>query len=157
MNLQKIADWLNSVDRISKDHRSWNMSRIRGKNTAPELAVRSLLHRLGYRFRLHSKDLPGHPDIVLPRYRTVIFVHGCYWHRHEGCRFAYMPKSRVGFWRHKFRQNIQRDKKAKKDLQNLGWRVIIVWECEVCSLSSLAEYLGSQLKKEDVEHDIVHS
>jgi len=118
------------VDRISPEHRSWNMSRIKGRDTKPERIVRSLLHRLGYRFRLHRKDLPGRPDIVLKKFKTVIFVHGCFWHRHEGCKLAYSPKSRQEFWRNKFRENIVRDNKKHNDLQNLGWKVHVIWECE---------------------------
>jgi DNA mismatch endonuclease (patch repair protein) len=90
------------TDRLSREHRSWNMSRIRGKDTAPELLVRSTLHRTGYRFRLHSQTLPGRPDLMLPKYRTVVFVHGCFWHRHKCCKFAYTPKSRTAFWNAKF-------------------------------------------------------
>lgn len=110
------------------------MSRIRSRDTVPELLVRSALHRAGYRFRLHSKDLPGRPDIVLPKYHTVVFVHGCFWHRHKGCRFAYTPKSRVAFWNNKFRSNIERDRRKSKALRKLGWRVITVWECQATSL-----------------------
>ena len=106
------------------------MSRIRGKDTCPEKQVRSALHRAGYRFRLHRKDLPGHPDIVLPKYRTVVFVHGCFWHRHKGCRFAYTPKSRTAFWNEKFQDNIKRDCRNARALRTLGWRVVTVWECE---------------------------
>ena len=94
------------VDNLTQEKRSWNMSRIKDKNTKPELVVRSILHRMGYRFRLHRKDLPGKPDIVLPKYKTVIFVHGCFWHRHKGCKYAYQPKSRVDFWQKKFKGNI---------------------------------------------------
>jgi len=118
------------TDRISKEHRSWNMSRIRGKDTGPEKIVRSLLHSMGYRFRLHKKDLPGSPDIVLWKYRTVIFVHGCFWHHHKGCQFAYMPKSRTIFWENKFNSNIKRDSFNKKRLEELGWKVEIIWECQ---------------------------
>ena len=121
------------VDRLSPEHRSWNMSRIRGRNTQPELAVRSALHRAGYRFRLHRKDLPGRPDIVLPKHRTVVFVHGCFWHRHPGCRFAYTPKSRVAFWQKKFDDNVARDRRNVRALRALGWRVITVWECQTGS------------------------
>ena len=96
----------------------------------PELIVRSLLHRKGYRFRLHRKDLPGKPDIVLPCFNTILFVHGCFWHRHEGCRFAYNPKTRVDFWQNKFNQNIKRDQKVQNELLNLGWQVYVIWECE---------------------------
>jgi len=117
------------VDTISREHRSWNMSRITGKNTKPELVVRSILHRMGYRFRLHRKDLPGRPDIVLPKYKTVIFVHGCFWHRHKGCKYAYTPKSRKAFWQKKFRENVERDLKAQSELRKAGWRVLVIWEC----------------------------
>lgn len=119
------------MDTISKSRRSWNMSRIRGKDTSPEIAVRSTLHRLGFRFRLHVRDLPGRPDIVLPRFRTVVFVHGCFWHRHKRCRFAYTPKSRTAFWTAKFAENVARDIVSKKALESMGWRVLIVWECQV--------------------------
>ncbi|WLD14677.1 DNA mismatch endonuclease Vsr [Planctellipticum variicoloris] len=129
------------VDRISKQHRSWNMSRIRSGDTKPELIVRSLLHRLGYRFRLHRKDLPGSPDIVLPRYRTVVFVHGCFWHRHQACPFTYTPKSRTEFWQAKFDRNVARDREVTKQLKALGWRVLIVWECEMQKPDKLARRL----------------
>ena len=119
------------TDTISKEHRSWNMSRIRGSNTKPELALRSLLHRAGFRFRLHDRSLPGRPDIVLKRYRTAIFVHGCFWHRHKGCANATMPSSRTDFWNEKFRRTIQRDAHNVKELKEAGWRVITVWECEL--------------------------
>ncbi|MCL4736355.1 MAG: DNA mismatch endonuclease Vsr [Candidatus Omnitrophica bacterium] len=135
------------MDRISKEHRSWNMSRIRSKNTSPELSVRSLLHKSGFRFRLHQRDLPGNPDIVLPKYRTVIFVHGCYWHRHKNCPFAYTPKSRADFWSRKFEGNVKRDALSKKNLKKLGWKVIIVWECQTRKIESLARHLSNQLKK----------
>jgi DNA mismatch endonuclease (patch repair protein) len=125
------------TDTISKKKRSWNMSRIRSKNTKPELAVRSLLHRMGYRFRLHKRDLPGKPDIVLPKYKTVIFVHGCFWHRHPRCKYAYRPKSRVNFWQNKFKENIGRDRKNQSELKRLGWKSIVVWECEVAKVQQL--------------------
>ena len=105
------------MDRISKEHRSWNMSRIKGKNTKPEIIVRKMLHRMGYRFRIHRKDLPGRPDIVLPKHKTVIFVHGCFWHRHKDCKYAYNPKSRVEFWQKKFRDNVNRFKTVEKSLK----------------------------------------
>lgn len=107
------------------------MSRIRSGDTAPELAVRSLLHRLGYRFRLHDRSLPGRPDIVLKRHRVVVFVHGCFWHRHRGCRFAYMPKTNVDFWTTKFADNRARDQAAMRQLRRDGWRVMVVWECSL--------------------------
>ncbi len=130
------------------------MSRIRGKDTAPELMVRSLLHRLGYRFRLHRRDLPGHPDLVLPKYRAVIFVHGCYWHRHKGCQFAYTPKTRTEFWQRKFDENIKRDKNSAKALRKAGWRVLIVWECQVSNEQSLAKRLIRFLAKSSHQAEV---
>ncbi len=118
------------TDRLSKEQRSWNMSRIRGKDTRPERTVRSLLHRLGYRFRLHRKNLPGKPDIILPRHKTIIFVHGCFWHQHKGCKEATMPKSRTEWWQEKLEGNAARDKRNKAELRRAGWRVLTVWECE---------------------------
>ena len=121
--------------------RSRNMAAIRGKDTAPELAVRRILHAMALRFRLHRKDLPGRPDIVLPKHRTVVFVHGCFWHRHEGCRYATTPKTRQEFWQTKFAANVERDSRNRTDLQQLGWRVIVVWECELLQPSDLKERL----------------
>jgi DNA mismatch endonuclease, patch repair protein len=134
------------ADSLTKEHRSWNMSRIRSTNSKPEIVVRSLLHRMGYRFRLHRKDLPGKPDIVLPKYRTVIFVHGCFWHRHERCRKAYQPKSRRNFWEKKFRQNKARDKKNLNFLEEKDWNVLVVWECEIDDISRLSERLEKEIK-----------
>ena len=113
------------------EQRSRNMSAIKSKNTKPEITVRKLLHSMGYRFRLHKKDLPGSPDIVLPKYKTVIFVHGCFWHRHQNCKYASNPKTRREFWKKKFKENIERDKKTQEKLKNLGWKTKIVWECEI--------------------------
>ena len=117
------------------------MSRVGAKNTTPELAVRRSLHRLGFRFRLHRRDLPGAPDIVLPRLRTVILVHGCFWHRHPKCSKASMPKSRTDFWREKFRRNVSRDRKTKTALVHLGWKVIVIWECQTKDGLTLASKL----------------
>jgi DNA mismatch endonuclease (patch repair protein) len=114
------------------------MSRIRGKETKPEIAVRKLAHRMGYRFRLHRRDLPGSPDIVFPGRRLALFVHGCFWHRHRGCRFAYTPKTNVEFWKTKFKNNVARDARAKGGLERLGWRVAIIWECETADRNSLS-------------------
>jgi len=133
------------VDRISKELRSWNMSRIRSKDTAPEIRVRSFLHRKGFRFRLNVKSLPGSPDIVLKKHRTVIFVHGCYWHRHPECKFAYTPKSRIEFWESKFRQNIERDKKKERLLFEAGWKILKVWGCETKTEEQIANALESLL------------
>jgi DNA mismatch endonuclease (patch repair protein) len=136
------------TDVFSKEKRSQVMSRIRGKNTNPERLLRSLLHTAGYRFRLHSSDLPGRPDIVLPRYRTVLMVHGCFWHRHSGCRFAYEPKTRIAFWREKFARNVERDRRSNKALRKLGWRVLTVWECELRNpervMAAIEAALGSR-------------
>lgn len=133
------------MDRLSKQQRSWNMSRIKGQNTLPELLVRSLLHRAGLRFRLHRHDLPGKPDIVMPRHRIVVFVHGCFWHRHPGCRLATTPKSRPEFWQLKFRENVRRDRRAIAKLSTLGWRVIIIWECETRDPRTLAKRITTVL------------
>jgi DNA mismatch endonuclease (patch repair protein) len=119
------------VDYISKEHRSWNMSRIRSRDTKPELIVRSMLHKKGYRFRLHQKNLPGKPDIVLSKYKTCIFVHGCFWHQHRGCIEASKPKTNSAYWRTKLKRNRRRDRRNCKKLVSLGWQVIIIWECEI--------------------------
>ena len=135
------------MDRIDKQRRSWNMSKIKGKNTRPEKLVRSTLHAMGYRFRLHRATLPGRPDIVLPKYRTVVFVHGCFWHRHPGCKFAYSPKSRVGFWKKKFEENVLRDRTVTRLLRRSGWSVITIWECEVANLSRVARRLTLSMSR----------
>lgn len=119
--------------------RSELMSRVRSADTAPELKLRKLLHALGYRYRLHRRDLPGTPDLVFPSRQKVIFVHGCFWHRHPGCRKATMPKTRTEFWRKKFEDNVRRDKKIYKSLEAIGWQVLIVWECELKDTKKLIE------------------
>lgn len=129
------------TDTLTPERRSWNMSRIRGSDTGPEKIVRSALHRMGLRFRLHRKDLPGRPDIVLPGLHTVVFVHGCYWHRHPGCRLAYNPKTRVEFWQAKFQDNVERDSRQQAELEAAGWRVVIVWECSTGDPEQLASEL----------------
>ncbi|MBP0621996.1 very short patch repair endonuclease [Cupriavidus consociatus] len=121
------------VDFLSPADRSDRMSRIRGKDTQPELALRKVLHRLGLRYRLHGAGLPGKPDLVLPRYRTVVFVHGCFWHRHVGCKIATIPKSNTSFWIEKFERNVARDKRVSLSLREAGWTVLVVWECELAS------------------------
>lgn len=119
------------MDRISPIRRSWLMSRIRSRDTKPELVVRKELHRLGYRFRLHAQDLPGKPDLAFPRRRKVVFVHGCYWHGHS-CRLgAAQSKSNLPYWRSKLERNRQRDSTVAADLRNTGWKVLVIWECQI--------------------------
>lgn len=125
------------MDRLTKEKRSWNMSRIRGKDTKPEVVVRSMLHGMGYRFRIHVKGLPGCPDIVLPKYRAVIFVHGCFWHRHTGCKYAYIPKSRQDFWAKKFQKTVERHEIVTRELEEQGWKTLVVWECETANTGKL--------------------
>jgi DNA mismatch endonuclease, patch repair protein len=118
------------ADIVDRQTRSRMMSGIKGKNTKPEILVRKYIHGVGLRFRLHDGSLPGRPDIVLPRYRTVIFVHGCFWHRHPGCQYAYTPKSNVEFWHTKLQGNVDRDKNIVATLRDRGWMVLTVWECQ---------------------------
>lgn len=119
------------ADRWDKATRSRTMSKIRSRDTKPELTVRSMLHKAGYRFRLHRKDLPGCPDIVLSKYQTVIFVHGCFWHQHKACAGGHIPKSRKGYWKPKLARNVERDRKHQRNLRRLGWHVITLWECQI--------------------------
>lgn len=118
------------VDHISPQRRSWLMSRVRGKHTSPEMRVRRIAHALGLRFRLHRKNLSGKPDLVFPKHKVVILVHGCFWHRHAGCPKASIPKSRPTFWEEKFSRNVKRDRLNKEDLVARGWNVITIWECQ---------------------------
>lgn len=123
------------------------MAQVKGRDTRPEKAVRSLLHRMGCRFRLQRADLPGKPDIVLPKYRTVIFVHGCFWHRHADCRRATMPATNIDYWTRKFARNTARDEKNKIALENDGWHVFVVWECELKDLTALQARLLDYFNK----------
>lgn len=125
------------MDIVSESQRSWNMSRIRARDTQPERTVRSALFKAGLRYRVDVHDLPGKPDIVLKRYRTVVFVHGCFWHRHPGCKLAYTPKSRNDFWEAKFERNVERDREVETQLRQAGWRYLVIWECEVRDDSQL--------------------
>ena len=128
------------TDIVSEEQRSYNMSRIRSKNTKPELIVRSMLHRLGYRFTVNgpkNKQLPGKPDIVLPKYKTVIFVHGCFWHAHSNCKDYRLPKTRTAWWKAKLEGNAARDAKQQAALKQLGWKVVVVWECELKNQAEL--------------------
>lgn len=128
------------ADVHDKETRSYNMSRIGNKNTKPEMIVRKFLFSKGLRFRLHDKKLPGNPDIILPRYRTLIFVNGCFWHAHKGCKYFVIPRTRTQWWTEKIMTNIERDRLNHRELRDSGWRVIVIWECE--------------LKKDKVEHTL---
>jgi DNA mismatch endonuclease (patch repair protein) len=129
------------VDKLTPERRSANMSRIRSRDTSPEMIVRRLVHGMGYRFRLHVATLPGKPDIVLPRIKRVIEVQGCFWHQHPGCIDSHIPKSRLDYWEPKLARNQQRDKDNKRKLCDLGWRVCVVWECETKRRERLAKRL----------------
>ncbi|WP_277563060.1 DNA mismatch endonuclease Vsr [Burkholderia sp. IO2] len=132
------------VDFLSPRERSKRMSLIRGRDTQPELALRRALHRLGLRFRLHGAGLPGKPDLVFPRYKTVVFVHGCFWHQHTGCSIATIPKSNTQFWMEKFKKNIDRDKRVSAQLNELGWKVLVAWECELSTRQKI-ELTGKRI------------
>lgn len=133
------------ADRLSPERRSWLMARVRGKDTTPELVVRRTAHRLGYRFRLYRRDLPGKPDLAFAGRKAVIFVHGCFWHRHAGCRKATTPKTREAFWTEKFERNVDRDQKVLDELRALGWRVLTIWECETKTPDDIAKRLDDFL------------
>lgn len=142
------------MDVHDKKTRSYNMSRIKGKNTKPEVLVRKYLFANGFRYRKNDKRLPGSPDIVLSKYKTVIFVNGCFWHGHDGCRYFVWPKSNADFWKEKIYRNIDRDKNNYNKLQEMGWNVILVWECELKkhniekTLLSLTEQIRSSIDQE---------
>lgn len=140
------------MDIVSPEKRSRMMAGIKSKDTKPELVVRKLTHGMGFRYRLHRKDLPGSPDLVFPRLKKVIFVHGCFWHRHPGCRFAYTPKSNTRFWLDKLEGNARRDALALAALDALGWEVLIVWECEVSDRSALTRRISSFLEINHADH-----
>lgn len=129
------------IDTLSPEQRSERMSRVRGKDTVPELIVRKLLHSAGFRYRLHRRDLPGNPDIVFMSRKKAIFVHGCFWHMHDTCALARMPKSRISFWSEKLLSNKQRDVKNMQRLHDLGWNTLVIWECELRDLKPLLEKL----------------
>ncbi|MBE3145391.1 MAG: DNA mismatch endonuclease Vsr [Planctomycetes bacterium] len=134
------------MDVLTKKQRSFNMSQIRSKNTSPEITVRSLVHRMGYRYGLHRSDLPGHPDIVLVKYKKIVFVHGCFWHMHR-CRFGrVIPATRTNFWQNKRRGNVSRDKCNSQKLKTMGWKILIVWECQMKDAEKLTRRLQAFLK-----------
>ena len=144
------------ADILSKEQRHQCMSNIRGKNTKPELIVRKFLFSKGLRFRLHRKDLPGNPDIVLPKYKTVVFINGCFWHGHEGCKYYRLPKSNVEFWESKITNNKNRDVLNEIKLRELGWKVIRIWECEIRRVqdrNKSLERLYNQIVKKDTRYN----
>ena len=131
------------------------MSHVRNRDTRPEKIIRSILHKSGFRFRIQRKDLPGKPDIVLPKYKTIIFVHGCFWHQHEGCKKALPPKSNVSFWLEKFRKNKERDRKVIRTLQESGWKVIVVWQCEIPKIKNNPEIIKKLISEGVYENFIL--
>jgi DNA mismatch endonuclease (patch repair protein) len=135
------------ADNLTAQQRSRNMSRVKGRDTKPELLVRSVVHRLGYRFRLHGKELPGRPDLVLPRHRKVIFVHGCFWHGHAGCRRAARPSTNREFWDRKIEGNVARDAANTKALRRAGWKVLVVWQCALKDRARLEKRLRGFLSE----------
>ena len=135
------------MDVLTREQRTRNMRAIRGRDTGPELVVRRLLHRMGLRFLLQRRDLPGRPDVVLPRHRTAVFVHGCFWHRHACAYGRVVPATRIGFWRAKFDANVKRDRKVIKALRREGWHVLFVWECETRDARQLRQTLVSALQR----------
>lgn len=132
----------------TKEHRSWTMSQVRGKDTSPEIAVRRLVRELGFGYRLHAKDLPGKPDLVFRGRRKAIFVHGCFWHRHPdpACKLARLPKSNVDFWETKLTNNFERDKRNEAALRTRGWKTMTVWECQIKDAEALSRLLGEFLR-----------
>ncbi|MGR3320179.1 MAG: very short patch repair endonuclease [Candidatus Anammoxibacter sp.] len=119
------------TDHLTQEKRSWNMGLIRSKHSKPEVIIRSLLHRSGIRFRINNKKLPGCPDVVILKYSTIVFVHGCFWHRHQNCKKATFPKTNIQYWDEKFKKNSKRDGSVKDSLEKIGWNVIVIWECEI--------------------------
>lgn len=139
------------VDTLTPAERSKRMALVRSRNTKPEMVVRRLVHKMGYRYRLHGKDLPGRPDLVFPRLRKVLFVHGCFWHRHPNpeCKLARLPKSRLDFWRPKLEENRRRDRAQQEALLDMGWRFLVIWECELRDVQNLVEKLRMFLTEDE--------
>ena len=138
----------NAVDTLTPEQRSERMSRVRSKNTKPELLVRHIVHGMGYRYRLHRRDLPGRPDLVFPSRGKIIFVHGCFWHRHGTCKYTRWPKSKMEFWKPKLEHNSRRDKANQKALRGMGWKIMIIWECQLGNVERLAAKIHSFLEAE---------
>lgn len=137
------------MDTVDSETRSRIMSNIHGKDTVPEMAVRRLIHGMGYRYRLHDRSLPGSPDLVFRSRKKAIFVNGCFWHHHHGCRLATVPKSNVDYWKEKFRMNAKRDRETIDRLESLGWKVLVIWQCEIGDVGELKrkiiEFLGKNI------------
>lgn len=133
------------MDTITKEQRSRNMAAIHSENTRPELYMRKLLFSMGYRYSINSKKVPGHPDIYLKKYNTAVFINGCFWHRHEGCKYSYMPKSRVEFWQKKFEMNIRRDRVVKSELQDANVKCLVIWECSIKKMRKNPEFCSEIL------------
>ncbi len=133
------------MDIITEEQRSRNMAAIRSRNTRPELYMRKLLFSMGYRYSINSKKVSGHPDIYLKKYNTAVFINGCFWHRHEGCKYSYMPKSRVEFWQKKFEMNIRRDRVVKSELQDANVKCLVIWECSIKKMRKNPEFCSEIL------------
>jgi DNA mismatch endonuclease (patch repair protein) len=136
------------VDTLTPEQRSERMGRVRNKDTKPEMAVRRLVHRMGYRYRLHRRDLPGNPDLVFPNRGKIIFVHGCFWHRHGTCKFTRWPKSKLEFWKPKLEENHRRDRENQRALRGMGWRTLVIWECQLDKLERLESKIRAFLESE---------
>lgn len=134
------------TDKLSPERRSANMRRIQSKHTSPEMAVRQLVHGMGFRYRLHVAGLPGKPDLVFRRLKKIVEVHGCFWHQHEGCIDSHIPKSRVGYWRPKLKRNVSRDGANQRELWRLGWKVLVLWECQTKNLAAIQRRIARFLK-----------
>lgn len=137
------------MDHVSPERRSYIMRLVKPTNNKTEIAVRRILHHLGFRFRLHGQDLPGKPDVILPKWQVIILVHGCFWHRHARCRKATTPKTKVAYWKRKFQENVKRDRRVRAQLRRLGWRVCVVWQCELTFPEKLARRLGAFIRAAD--------
>ena len=149
-----MSIWRNRVlmmDTVTKTKRSWIMSKVRRQNTAPEIRVRSQIHRMGFRFRVAKKGLPGTPDVVLPRHKKVIFVHGCFWHQHPGCRLAKRPGTNLYYWNAKFEDNIARDRRNEESLTQAGWKILVLWTCEIKDGEGMKEKLVQFLEPNRLE------
>ncbi len=141
------------MNRLTPEQRSDNMRRIRGRDTGPEMIVRRLVHGLGYRYRLHRRDLPGKPDMVFPKRGKVIFIHGCFWHQHQGCSDGHQPRSNRGYWQTKLANNLRRDSEHMRQLEAAGWNILVIWECELADRAALTRriqrFLNSSLAETD--------